>query len=1061
MKWPSCLNQSELRLAKWLAGQLKGGSLSVLPLPSQIMKCSLARSLSFLLALTSTASALVTATRSGSALATKNYPAGATTVIPVIVTLAAEAGFTITAALDGLPLAMGATTVSGTGYHEVYETKVNTTTSVSTTTLAFQFIIASPGRATTEMGLPIEQPYHFVNDAPSAFAGQVLDVVAPSHYPLGLPVPVLGRLKKGASAGALAGDPLFLNGLVTSSNYTTRALQLRRGWGSTILPAATVAGTKGFDGALNGLADTAPIIYEATTTWTTKTGNISASETWITNSRIDMTATITVKAGATLTIQAGTVVRAAAGAEVWVEPGGTVNIAGTTTDPVVFAPVSTAAPWGGFWLQQTSTAAVATLNATGGLFCCWGANQTWYATPTTPVRTIFSRHRQMQPFCAIGTSAVCSLTDCALVGPITAGEPRGAGFATKDGNLALTRTLLQRAITGGEQEGGTVEVLSSALQQFSEPFTDPDVSTSFDDQDNDGIYTVPGTGHTYHFTKTVIGWTLDDGIDCGGSGNGTCVAEGCWFENCVHEAYSNSGSTRVPETHNGVHFNCGQGMECGYGDGGNGPQSLVDHCLITGCQTGARYGDNYNTFANYEGTITVQNSFLLYNFLRDAFAMDWRTSGWTYQDQRMVVKNSKLSRAADAAHQNGAEDTGVSVWNPAVDGASIAVFMPVAGSNVGAALLHDHYNDPLSTYPTDGLFTARLSTFSSKAVTIPWTAVGKVNRNQPAENVYASGTLTFQPGETVKAITAVLPGAPIFDVVRVYLGTPTNAELTGQDAWFTNTGSLPTLGVLAKAATGWDYYAHRYNGATALATTAQKPPADASSRAWTAVAYTEDSVWKTNKTAPIGWGNLGAGAPFLVLGTTLSTTAGSTIESGITTYFRHTFTVTDPAQVRALKLELLNDDGAVAFINGVPFPPINVDPGTAVGGVSGIGSDKLATATKADGVGETVYDVLNADASVISGLVAGTNVLTVEVHQGSANSSDMVCDAAITLTLNPPGSAVFGLVSLSGANFLMWDDPLMTLEASPDLNSWTPQAGVPSPVLIVPNAPRMFFRTRR
>lgn len=998
--------------------------------------------------------ALVTATRNATSLATRTYPAGASSIIPVTVTLAAEGGFTITATMDGNPLPMGSTIVSTTGYHEIYETKVNNTTSASVTSLAYQFIIASPGRATTEMGLPISQPWRFVNDAPSAFAGQILDVMAPAQYPMNLPVPVAVRFKKGASAGAAAGDPLFLNGLVNSGGDASQPVQVKRGWGSTILPPATTAGARNYEGTVGGLADVAPIVYEASTTWTSKSGNLTGAETWPANSRIFLTATATVKAGCTLTVGAGTVVRAAAGAEIWVEPGGSVAMNGTTSNPIVIAPDSTSAPWGGVWLQQSaSTSAVASFTATGTLFCCWGANQNWYTASVTPVRTIFSRHRQQQPCFGIGTNAICSLTDCSLIGPITAGQTRGAGFAMKDGNLFLTRTLLQRAITGGEQEGGSVEINSSAILEMTEPSTNADDGTAFDDQDNDGIYLVPGSGKTYHINKTLFGWTKDDGIDAGGSGAGTVVCDGCWFENCIHEAFSNSGTGRVPETHNGVHFNNGQGMECGYGDSVTGPLSLVDHCLMVGNLCGVRYGDNYNTFSTYGGTMTVQNSLLLYNTFRDAFAMEWRaSSNWAYQDVRLVAKNTKFSRADDLAHQAGVEDTPASsLWNPTTDGAQVAAFMPVPASNVGVALLHDHFSDPLSLYPANGVFNVRLSTFSSKTVTVPWQATGKVNRNAAGETNIASGTLTFLPGETVKEIAAMLPGSPSFDIVRISLGEPINGEVTGQDAWFVNTVTLPTETVLAKAASGWDYYANRTPGAAA-----QKPANDAQARPWTAIAHTEDAIWKTNKTAPIGWGNLGAASPFLVLGTTMP--AG---EQGITTYFRKTFTVTDPANVRSLVLQLLSDDGAVAFINGVAFPPINVDPGTAVGGVAGIGSDKLATATKSDGVGEVTYDTLTADSSILNALVAGTNVLAVEIHQGSASSGDAVCDAGITLTLNPPGSGAFSLFNLNNSPFIIWDDAAQILETSIDLNGWTPMPGASNPFQVIMDAPRKFYRLRK
>ncbi|MDB6070968.1 MAG: hypothetical protein JWL81_2139, partial [Verrucomicrobiales bacterium] len=171
--------------------------------------------------------------------------------------------------------------------------------------------------------------------------------------------------------------------------------------------------------------------------------------------------------------------------------------------------------------------------------------------------------------------------------------------------------------------------------------------------------------------------------------------------------------------------------------------------------------------------------------------------------------------------------------------------------------------------------------------------------------------------------------------------------------------------------------------------------------------------------------------------------------------------VIDPSAIRSLSLELLNDDGAVAFINGVAFAPVNVDPGTAVGGVSGIGSEKLAAGTKGDGLAETVYDVLTADSSVLGALVAGTNVLTIEVHQGSATSSDAVCDAALTARLNPPGQGNFELITVGGTPFLMWDRTIGGLEESPNLNDWSPMINAANPFPIKMNAPRRFYRVRQ
>ena len=78
--------------------------------------------------------------------------------------------------------------------------------------------------------------------------------------------------------------------------------------------------------------------------------------------------------------------------------------------------------------------------------------------------------------------------------------------------------LVQRCITGGEQEDCPVfEIDASAFLEMNEPNVDPD-SDAFSDADNDGLYLVPG-GNIFRLRKTVIGWVRDDGIDTGADGD--------------------------------------------------------------------------------------------------------------------------------------------------------------------------------------------------------------------------------------------------------------------------------------------------------------------------------------------------------------------------------------------------------------------------------------------------------------------------------------------------------------------------------------------------------------
>ncbi len=98
-----------------------------------------------------------------------------------------------------------------------------------------------------------------------------------------------------------------------------------------------------------------------------------------------------------------------------------------------------------------------------------------------------------------------------------------------------------------------------------------------------------------------------------------------------------------------------------------------------------------------------------------------------------------------------------------------------------------------------------------------------------------------------------------------------------------------------------------------------------------------------------------------------------------TYYFRHAFEVRDPGSLKPLVLRLLRDDGAVVYLNGSEIVRDNMPEGAVVHGT-------FASSTTPSENGFYVHD-LPADK-----LVAGTNILAVEVHQADAESSDVSFD---------------------------------------------------------------------
>jgi hypothetical protein len=143
--------------------------------------------------------------------------------------------------------------------------------------------------------------------------------------------------------------------------------------------------------------------------------------------------------------------------------------------------------------------------------------------------------------------------------------------------------------------------------------------------------------------------------------------------------------------------------------------------------------------------------------------------------------------------------------------------------------------------------------------------------------------------------------------------------------------------------------------------------------AWAANNF-DDSAWASGA-SELGYGNDTA---------TFATTVGYGPDANnkyITTYFRRSFTVTDVTNFIALTLSLMRDDGAVVYLNGVEVFRSNMPGGpvtyTTLGSL-GVG-----------GSAESAFHKAPVDPSLI---VEGTNVLAVEIHQVSPDSSDISFD---------------------------------------------------------------------
>jgi len=177
---------------------------------------------------------------------------------------------------------------------------------------------------------------------------------------------------------------------------------------------------------------------------------------------------------------------------------------------------------------------------------------------------------------------------------------------------------------------------------------------------------------------------------------------------------------------------------------------------------------------------------------------------------------------------------------------------------------------------------------------------------------------------------------------------------------------------------------------------------------WQTPAF-DDSDWQ------VGNGQLGYGDGDE---TTVISFGSDENDKYITSYFRKHFTVTDPDSVIRLTLRLLRDDGAVVYINGVEASRSNMPEGA-------ISASTLAHAA-IGGSAEKKYNEIGIDPDL---LVAGNNVIAVEIHQAGSTSSDVSFDLDLTavqsMVSGSTPAAPSNLVATPlGANDieLDWDD---------------------------------------
>ncbi|AXG73858.1 hypothetical protein DVK85_06235 [Flavobacterium arcticum] len=106
-----------------------------------------------------------------------------------------------------------------------------------------------------------------------------------------------------------------------------------------------------------------------------------------------------------------------------------------------------------------------------------------------------------------------------------------------------------------------------------------------------------------------------------------------------------------------------------------------------------------------------------------------------------------------------------------------------------------------------------------------------------------------------------------------------------------------------------------------------------------------------------------------------------------TYYLRHIFNVEDITQIGSLVFNTMKDDGVVVYVNGVEVFRDNIPDGE-------ITYNTYASSAIGGADEETWVEVVTENL-----LQNGENVIAVELHQGSASSSDLRFDMEVTYTL--------------------------------------------------------------
>lgn len=389
---------------------------------------------------------------------------------------------------------------------------------------------------------------------------------------------------------------------------------------------------------------------------------------------------------------------------------------------------------------------------------------------------------------------------------------------------------------------------------------------------------------------------------------------------------------RVRRIDSVVNFDWGSGQP----DAGIGPEQFSVRWLG---QVQPRFTETYTFFVVGDDGVRlwVNNQLLLDR---------WIDQGPTEYSGFIQLQAGQLYDIKFDYYENGGGAVARLLWaSPSVPKEVIpgAQLYPPATSNLPPAVT-------LTSPATGAVFVATSTVNLTADATDPDGAILKVEFFNGATKLGEDASSPFHLAWSVPAGAHTLRAVATDDSALVRTSAPVNISVV---AGFTSNLTLIATGAV------WKYLD---NGSD-------------QGSAWTATTF-NDSGW-SNGLAELGYGDAGEGRPEA----TVVSFGPNSAAKYITTYFRRSFSLTDPAAFSALDLRVMRDDGVIVYLNGSEIFR-NGMPGGAVGyqtpASAGIG-----------GVDEYTYLTFPVNPGY---LVFGANVVAAEIHQNGGGSSDISFD---------------------------------------------------------------------